>query len=162
VVADIMVRWGEVAGALFTFVVLVVLPLGGIRFLPTQILDKLSATGLNIQNLATETAVLGLVISAIALAKAIAAKTSVYYLVLDISSNIVSLAFALLVVGVGNVSSLGYSSFKLTQGKLTTEIVLDLRVFIWITVGVVALSVFQSVANFREAKEEAGQDQISN
>jgi len=40
-------------------------------------------------------------------------------------------------VGVGNIGSLGYSSFKLTQGKVTMEILLDLRVFIWLTIGVV-------------------------
>jgi uncharacterized membrane protein YuzA (DUF378 family) len=74
--------------------------------------------------------------------------------VLDASSNVVSLIFALMVVGVGNIGSLGYSSFTLKQGKVTTEIALDLRVFIYLTVGVVAVSVLQSVARFREARAE--------
>ncbi len=148
------VRWGEVAGALFTFLLLVALPLAAIRLLPAQTLDQLTATGLDIPSLATQAALLGLVISAIALAKAITERTSIAYLILDISSNLVSLAFALLIVGVGNIGSLGYSSFKFTQGKVTTEILLDLRVFIWLTVGVVALSVLQAVAKFREARAE--------
>jgi hypothetical protein len=150
------VRWGEVAGALLTFLVFVALPLAIINYLPAQTLEQLSATGLNIQSLATQTAMLGLVISAIALAKAIVERTSIAYLVLDVSSNIVSLVFALLVVGVGNIGSLGYSSFSLKQGKVTTEIMLDLRVFIYLTIGVVAVSVLQSVAKFREARAEAG------
>jgi hypothetical protein len=161
-VADMKARWGEVAGALLTFLVFVVLPLAIINYLPAQIMEQLSATGFNVQSLATQTAMLGLVISAIALAKAIADRTSVAYLVLDISSNIVSLAFALLVVGVGNIGSLGYSSFSLKQGKVVTEIVLDLRVFIYLTIGVVTVSVLQSVAKFREARAESVKDQQPN
>lgn len=156
-----MVRRGEVAGALFTFLVLVALPLATIRFLPVQTLDQLSAMGLDVPGLATQTALLGLIISAIALVKAIIMRTSIAYLILDISSNVVSLAFALLVVGVGNIGSLGYSNFRFTQGKVTTEILLDLRFFIWLTVGVVALSVLQSVAKFREDRgEEAAKNSV--
>lgn len=148
------VRWGDVAGALVTFLMLVALPLGAIRLLPTETLSQLEATGLNLQSLTTQTAMLGLVVSALALVKAFVAKTSTVYLIVDVSFNVVSLAFAFLVVGVGNIGNLGYSSFRLTQAKLTTEIVLDLRVFIWLTIAVVALSVLQSIAKYREAKRE--------
>jgi hypothetical protein len=157
VVVDMKVRWGEVAGTLLTFLVLVALPIAALYYIPAQTLEQLAATGLNVQTFLTETAMLGLVISAIALAKAIAERTSIAYLILDVFSNIVSLAFALLVVGVGNIGSLGYSNFSLNQGKVTTEIVLDLRVFIYLTVGVVAISVLQSITRFREARAEAKQ-----
>jgi len=158
----VAVRWGEVAGALMTFIVLVALPLAAIRLLPGQTLNQFSDMGLDVQGLATETAILGLVISAIALAKAIVENTSIAYLILDVSSNIIFLAFTLLVVGVGNIGNLGYSSFSLKQGKLTTEIMLDLRVFIYLTMGVVAVSVLQSVARFREARAEEKQVQPPN
>jgi len=158
----VAVRWGEVAGALMTFIVLVALPLAAIRLLPEQTLNQFSDMGLDVQGLATETAILGLVISAIALAKAIVENTSIAYLILDVSSNIIFLAFTLLVVGVGNIGNLGYSSFSLKQGKLTTEIMLDLRVFIYLTMGVVAVSVLQSVARFREARAEEKQVQPPN
>jgi len=158
----VAVRWGEVAGALMTFIVLVALPLAAIRLLPEQTLNQFSDMGFDVQGLATETAILGLVISAIALAKAIVENTSIAYLILDVSSNIIFLAFTLLVVGVGNIGNLGYSSFSLKQGKLTTEIMLDLRVFIYLTMGVVAVSVLQSVARFREARAEEKQVQPPN
>ena len=149
-----VLRWGEVASALLTFLILVVLPLAAIRLIPPQTLDQLAATGLNIKSLATQTVLLGLVVSAVSLAKAITASTSIAYLILDVSSNLVSLAFALLIVGVGTIGSFGNSSFKLTQGKVTTEILLDLRVFIWLTIGVVALNVLQALVKFREARAE--------
>lgn len=156
------VRWGEVAGALLTFIVLVALPLAAINYLPAQTLEQLSATGLDIQSLATQTAMLGLVVSAIALAKAVVATTSIAYLLLDVSGNVVTLAFALLIVGVGSIGSLGLSSFSLKQGKVATEIALDLRIFIYLTVGAVALSVIQSIVRFREARAEAKQAPAPN
>ena len=156
-----VVRRGEVAGALFTFLVLVALPLAAIRLIPVQRLDQLSAMGLDVPSLVAQTALLGLIISAIALVKAIIKKTSIAYLILDVSSNLVSLTFALLVVGVGNIGSLGFSNFRFIQGKVTTDMLLDLRFFIWLTVGVVTLSVLQSVAKFRENRgEEAAKNSL--
>ena len=158
-----VMRRAEVAGALFTFLVLVALPLTAIRLIPAQTLDQLSARGLNVPGLATQTALLGLVISAIALAKAITKRTLITYLILDVSSNLVSLAFALLVVGVGNIGSLGYSNFRFMQGKVTTEILLDLSFFIWLTIGVVTLSILQSVAKFHEDRgEEAAKNSVKS
>ena len=149
-----VVRWGDVAVALVTFLMLVVLPLGAIRLLPIATLTQIEASSLNVQFLALQTAVLGLVVVALTLIKALVMKTSIVYLVVEISSNIASLVFALLVVGIGNIGNLGYSSLRLTQAKLTTEIILDLRIFIWLTIAIVTLSIFQSVAKYREAKNE--------
>jgi hypothetical protein len=158
----VKVRRKEVAGAVFTFLVLVALPIVCINYVPTQTIDQLYSTGLDIRGLVTQTAMLGLVVSAMALAKAIADKASPTYLILDIISNMISLVFALLVVGVGNIANLGHSSFSLVQGKVTTEIVLDLRVFIYFTVAIVAFSVMQSVAKYREARAEANQAPTPN
>ena len=143
---------GDINSALFTFLTLVALPLVAIKFIPVQTLEQLSATGFDIQSVVEQTVLLGLIVSAISLAKAITASTSIVYLILDISSNLVSLAFAFFIMSVGNIGRLGYTSLKLTQGKVTTDILLDLRVFIWLTLGVVALTVLQSLVRFREAR----------
>jgi hypothetical protein len=148
------VRWGEVTGALLTLLIMVALPLVAINYLPAQILEQLSATGLDVRSLAMQTAMLGLVVSAIALAKAVVATTSITYLILDVSVNVFTLAFALLIVGVGNIGSLGLSSFSLKQGKVATDIAIDLRIFIYLTIGAVTLSVLQSIVRFREARAE--------
>ena len=149
------IRWGEVAGAFLTLIVLVALPLAAINYLPARTLEQLSASGIDLPSLAMQTAILGIILSAIALAKAVVPTKSVTYLILDISINVVTLAFALLVVGVGNIGSLGLSGFSLKQGKTTTEITIDLRIFIYLTLGAVTLSVIQSIVRFREARIEA-------
>jgi len=148
------VRHGDVGVALATFLVLVVLPLSVIRFLPPEYVQRFSSAGLDIQGVLYQTVVLGMVVSAVTLAKAFIDKASIKYLLLGIASEVISLAFTLLVVGLGNIGSLGYSNLRIAQGKLTTVVALDLRVFIWLTIGVVGLSVLQTVAKFKEAKAE--------
>ncbi len=149
------IRWGEIAGALLTFLVFVALPLVAINNLPIQIIDQLSSTGLDIRAIATEMAMLGLVVSAMALVKSMISSTSITYLVLDVSLNAVTVAFALLVIGAGNIGSFGLSTFSLKQGKVAAEITIDLRIFIWLTLGTVILSIVQSVARFREARAKS-------
>lgn len=148
------VRYGDVGVALAAFLVLVALPLSVIRFLPPEYVQQFSSAGLDIQGVLYQTVVLGVVISAVTLAKAFIDKASIKYLLLGITSEVIFLAFALLVVGAGNIGSLGYSNLRIAQGKLTTVLALDLRVFVLLTIGVVGLSVLQTVAKFREAKAE--------
>ncbi len=148
-------RLGEAAGALITIILFIVLPLAAQRYLPSQILLQLEEAGFDIQGFANQMVVLGLVLTAITVGKALTVKSSVTYLILEISSILAGLAFALLIVGAGDIGNLGYSSLSLSKGKQSTEITLDLRVFIYFSLGTVALRILQSVARFREARAEA-------
>src|SRR5512136_1791398 len=103
------VRWGEAAGALVTLAVFVALPLAALRYLPPQTLLQLEETGLDVQGFVSQMALLGLVLAALAVGKSLSAKSSVWYLVLDVSSIVAGLAFTLLVIGVGDLGSFGYS-----------------------------------------------------
>jgi len=147
------VRWGEAAGALVTLTVFVALPLAALRYLPPQTLLQLEETGLDVQGLVNQAVILGVVLAALTVGKALSAKSSVEYLVLDVSSIVAGLAFTLLVVGAGDLGSLGYSRLTLSEGKQATEITLDLRAFVYISLGTVALMILQSVLRFREARE---------
>ena len=149
------VRWGEAAGALVTLIVFVALPLAALRYLPPQALLPLEETGLDVQGLVYQMVALGLILFALEVGRAFVAKSSVGYLVLDVSSIVAGLAFTLLIVGAGDIGSLGYSRLNLGGGRQVTEITLDLRAFVYISLGAVALRVFQSVLRFREARAEA-------
>jgi hypothetical protein len=146
------IRWGEAAGALVTLIVFVALPLAALRYLPPQTALQLEETGLDVRGLVNQMVVLGLVLTALEVGRAHAAKSSVGYLILDVSSIVAGLAFTLLIVGAGNIGSLGYSTLNLGGGRQVTEITLDLRAFIYISLGTVALRITQSVLRFREAR----------
>ncbi len=148
------IRWGEAAGGIVTLIVFVALPLAAQRYLPQQTLLQLEETGLDIQGFVNQVVMLGLVLTALTVGRALAAKSSVEYLILDISSIVAGLVFALLIVGAGDIGSLGYSSLNLSEGKQATEITMDLRAFIYLSLGTVALRILQSVVRFHEARAE--------
>jgi hypothetical protein len=148
------IRWGEATGALLTLIAFVALPLAAQRYLPPQTLLQLEETGLDTQGFVNQMVMLGLVLTALTVGRALAAKSSVEYLILDVSSIVAGLVFTLLIVGAGDIGSLGYSSLSLSEGKQATEITLDLRAFIYISLGTVALRILQSVVRFREARAE--------
>lgn len=97
---------------------------------------------------------LGFVVAAVTLVKGIVERTSIAYLILDIVENIVALIFTFFVIGVGNIGNLGLTSFNVVQGNLTANISLDIRFFLWVTMGIVGFRVVSSIVEFNEAKTE--------
>ena len=156
------IRWGEAAGALVTLTVFIALPVAALRYLPPETLIQLEKTGLDIKGFVNQMVIMGLILTALTLGKALAAKFSVEYLILDVSLIVASIAFTLLIVGAGNIGSLGYTSFNLNEGNLAMEITLDLRAFIYISLGIVALRILQSVLSFREARAVRALNSVSD
>jgi hypothetical protein len=148
------VEKGAVFSSLIVILLLVVLPIVAIRYMPTELVTQLEAAGFNVNSFITQTVMLGLFVATITLLKGVIDKSSLIYLILDIAGNTVSLAFALLVIGIGNISSLGLTSFKIQQAKIILYISLDLRIFLWLSIGVVVLGVIRSILKFNEAKTE--------
>ncbi len=147
------IRRSDIGSAIVTFLILVVLPIAAFLYLAPDV-QRFTSSSLDLQGVMYQTVALGVVITTLALIKAVVDEASVTYLLVSVASEVVSLAFALLVVGVGNIQNLGYSSFTIAQGKLTTIVVLDLRIFVWLTFTVVFASVLRTVAQFREVRTE--------
>ena len=140
--------------AILAFLVFVILPLAGLRYLPKGLKDQLQSTGFDTQSFAIETAIIGVVVTVIILIKGIVDPTSVTYLIVSLISSGLSLIFTLVVLGVGSISNLGLTSFKVVNNQVETYIKLDLRVFIWIMMGVVLFQMAQAYFEWREAKTE--------
>jgi hypothetical protein len=147
-------KFSVVIKAIFAFLVFVVLPLGGPRYLPKGLQDQLQSTGFDTQSFAIETATIGLIVTVIILIKGIVDPTSVTYLIVSLVSSGLSLIFTLIVLGVGNISNLGLTSFKVVANQVEAYIKLDLRVFIWIMMGVVLFQMAQTYFEWCEAKIE--------
>ena len=140
--------------AILAFLVFVILPLAGLRYLPKGLKDQLQSTGFDTQSFAIETATIGLIVTLIILIKGIVDPTSVTYLIVSLISSGLSLIFTLVVLGVGSISNLGLTSFKVVNNQVETYIKLDLRVFIWIMMGVVLFQMAQAYFEWQEAKTE--------
>jgi hypothetical protein len=134
--------------------IFVVLPLAGPRYLPKDLQEKLQSSGFDTQSIAIETATIGLVVTMIILIKGIVDPSSVTYLLVSLVSSGLSLIVTLIVLGVGSISNLGLTSFKVVANQVETYIKLDLRVFIWIMIGVVLFQMAQAYFEWQEFKTE--------
>lgn len=140
--------------AVLAFLVFVVLPLAGLRYLPKGLQDQLQSSGFDTQSFAIETATIGIVVTVITLIKGIIDPTSVTYLIVSLVSSGLSLIFTLIILGIGSISNLGLTSFNVVTNQVETYIKLDLRVFIWIMIGVVFFQMAQTYFEWQEAKAE--------
>lgn len=148
------IKSSVVIKAIITLLIFVVLPLAGLRYLPKDLQEKLQSSGFDTQSFAIETATIGLVVTMIILIKGIVDPSSVTYLLVSLISSGLSLIFTLIVLGVGSISNLGLTSFKVVANQIETYIKLDLRVFIWIMMGVVLFQMAQAYFEWQEFKTE--------
>lgn len=148
------VRQSAVVSAFATILILVVLPFVVLRLLPDEMLSQLESSGFSLQSFVVQMAMLGFIVAAITLVKGIFERTSITYLILDVLENIVSLIFTFFIIGVGNIGNLGFTSFRIVQGNLTANIILDIRFFLWVAMVVVGLRVVSSIVEFNEEKTE--------
>ena len=154
------VKWESVASALFTFLLLVVLPTYAFRVVPPQLLEQIRGAGFDTNALVIQLALIGLVSSAVALVKGITEPTSVAYLIVNLVGSSMYFLFALLFLGFGNVANLGSGSSKFTSGSMDLLLSFDFRVFIWISALAVALQMLQAVYEWREARSEAADAEL--
>ena len=63
-----------------------------------------------------------------------------------------SLIFMVLLLGAGNIASLGYTEFDIAMQGATTSIAMDLRVFVYISIATILLKVVQVYLEWNEAR----------
>ena len=150
-------RSNAILSALFTLVVFVGLPVGVIYLLPVDIAAQLSQLGFGVQGLLDQTIVISLVIAAIIVAKGFIDEKSVAYLLLNLASNGITLLFTFVVLGLGNIGSMGLTTIKLSMGNTEITVMTDMRLLLQIAVLLVVLKMIQVVLEWREVRVEAAQ-----
>jgi len=150
-------RTSAILSALFTLAIFVGLPIGVLYLLPADLATQLSQVGFSVQGLLYQTVAIGVVIAAITLAKGFIDDKTVAYLLLNLASNGVTLLFTFMVLGLGNVGSMGLTTVKLNIQNAETTVVMDMRLLLQVAVLTVVLRMIQAVLEWREARAEAAQ-----
>ncbi|HEX9914727.1 MAG TPA: hypothetical protein VGB32_07395, partial [Candidatus Bathyarchaeia archaeon] len=112
-------------------------------------------SGFDLQGFINEVMILGAVTAALTLAKGFAGKASPVSLLINVAQNVATLVFMVVLLGAGDVSSLGVTSFTFSSENTTNYMVMDFRVFIYFTVLTVALRVVEVYLDWDEARVEA-------
>ncbi|MFH2112692.1 MAG: hypothetical protein ABIJ47_15700 [Candidatus Bathyarchaeota archaeon] len=146
---------GAIVGALITLVLFVGVPYMLPSYIPPDIAQLLAQSGFELQGFITQIMILGAVTAALTLVKGFVGKASPISLTISVAQNVASLAFMVVLLGVGNIGSLGVTSFTVSVENTTSQIVMDLRVFIYFTVLTVGLRVVEAYLDWSEAKAAA-------
>jgi hypothetical protein len=147
-------RTSAILSALFALAIFVGLPIGVLYLLPADLTAQISQAGFSVQGLLTQTVILGVVIAAITIAKGFIDNKTITYLLLNLASNGITLLFTFIVLGFGNVGSMGLTTVKLNRQNTKITLVMDMRLLLQVAVLTVVLRMIQAVFEWREARAE--------
>jgi hypothetical protein len=145
-------RVGAVIGALLTLILFVGVPYLLPSYIPPDIAELLAQSGFDMQAFVNQIMILGVVTAALTLVKGFVGKASLISLVVSVAQNLASLVFTVVLLGVGDVGSLGLTSFTVSIENTTSHIVMDLRVFVYFTILLVGLRVVHAYLEWSEVR----------
>ena len=135
---------------LITFIIFTVSPLIILQMIPLEILDVLTLQGVNLHDLFTKFALLGLTLSIFTLLKGFTEETSISHLLISLSSNIFWLVIAFFGIGFGSIGSLGITEISSQIGGISNTITIDLRLFVYLTILTTFLKMVHSILNYNK------------
>ena len=144
-----------VVSAIITLILFVVVPYMLPEYLPPDVNQLIAESGIDLDWFLNEIMLVGAVTAAITLVKGLAGKTSTVWLLASLAQNVSSLVFTLILLGAGDIMSLGVVELTMYAGNATNYITVNMRVLIYLSIEVVALSMIRSYLRWREARVEA-------
>jgi len=141
--------------AIITLILFVVVPYMLPEYIPPDINQLVAESGIDLDWFLKEIMVVGAVTAAITLVKGLAGKTSPVWLLASLAQNVSSLAFTLILLGAGDIMSLGVVELTMDAENATNYITMNMRVLLYLSIEVVILSMIRSYLLWREARIEA-------
>jgi len=148
-------KTGAIISALITLVIYVGIPYIAPSYLTPESMTMAADYGFDLPMIFNQMMIIGVVTAALTLIKGFVDETSVISLLVTIGQNLSSLIFMVVLLGAGNILSMGLSEFSIEQQGVASLIRMDLRVFIYFTFGTIGLKVIQSFLEWTEARREA-------
>ncbi len=125
------------------------------NYLSPETMAMTADYGFDLPSLFNQMMIIGAVSAALTLVKVFVDETSIISLLVTIVQNLSSLIFMVVLLGAGNIMSMGLTEFTIEQVGVTSIIRMDLRVFIYFTFGTIGLKVIQSYLEWTEVRRDA-------
>lgn len=144
--------WAVVSAAV-TLLTFTVLPLYAPRLLPPELESVLSMSGLNLTNFTNQISIIGVITTVLVLMKGFVEASSPIYLLTSIASSLVTLALTTITLSLGDWRNMGVNTVTVEVQQVSNTVVIDLRLFIYLTALTVALQIIRAILEFAEARE---------
>lgn len=146
---------GAVISAGITLILFVGVPYMLPQYLPTDIMQSVVDSGFDLSGFLNQIMLIGGLTAALTLLKGFVDESSVISLLVSIAQNLSTIAFTVILLGAGNIASLGITELTVDMEGLTSVIRMDMRIFIYFTLLTVALKVVKSYLEWNEARIES-------
>lgn len=147
-------RARAVLDAILTLVTSALIPLMLPGMLPPDVMEAASYLPFKLTGLMNEIALIGVVMAALALSKGFVDEASPVHLGISTISKVLWLVLIFVVMGLGRIGNPGVTTFTMEMEGAVSTVVLDFRVFIYLTILTVLLKIAHSFLLFREARLE--------
>ncbi len=144
-----------IISALITLVIFVGIPYIAPSYLSPETMAMAADYGFNLLSLFNQMMMIGAVTAALTLVKGFVDETNIISLLVNIIQNLSSLIFMFVLLGAGNIMSMGLTEFTIEQVGVTSITKMDLRVFIYFTFGTIGLKMIQFYLEWTEARRDA-------
>ena len=146
---------GAVISAAITLILFVGIPYLLPDYIPPDLAAQIEQSGFNLADFSNQIMMIGVVTAAFTLIGGFVNPISVIALLVKIAQAGFSLVLIVVFLGAGNIRSLGYTTFDVAMEGVHNSIAMDLRVFVYISIGAILLKIIQVYLEWNEARIEA-------
>ena len=148
-------KTGAVISAVITLILFVGIPYLLPGYIPPDLMTQIEQSGFNLDSFTSQIMIIGVATAALTLVGGFVEPTSIIALLVKMAQAGFSLILIIVFLGAGNIASLGYTEFRVAMQGVQSTITVDLRVFVYISIGTIFLKVLQVYLEWKEARVEA-------
>jgi hypothetical protein len=148
-------KTGAVISAVITLILFVGIPYLLPGYIPPDLMTQIEQSGFNLDSFTSQIMIIGVATAALTLVGGFAEPTSIIALLVKMAQAGFSLILIIVFLGAGNIASLGYTEFRVAMQGVQSTITMDLKVFVYISIGTIFLKVLQVYLEWKEARLEA-------
>lgn len=155
-------RLEAIFSALITLILFVGIPYILPNYFPEDLAVQLEQSGFNLDSFSNQMMIIGAITAGLTILSGFVDPTSVIALLVNLAQACSSLIFIILLLGVGNITGLGYTEFQIDMQGVQSKISMDLRVFVYISIVTIVLKMMQVYLKWNETRiEEAPPGRIA-
>jgi hypothetical protein len=123
-------------------------------YIPQHLAAQLEQGGFDLESFSNQIIIIGLITATLTLIIGFVNPATFLSLAVKMLQSGLSLIFIILFLGAGNITNLGYTTFDITMEGVQNTIVMDLRFFVYFSLGTILLRMVQIYLEWSEARIE--------
>jgi ABC-type multidrug transport system fused ATPase/permease subunit len=148
-------KTGAIISAAITLILFVGIPYLLPDYIPADLAAQIEQSGFNLADFSNQIMMIGVVTAVMTLVGGFVEPTSVIALLVKIAQAGFSLVLIIVFLGAGSIANLGYTTFDVAMEGVQSTIAMDLRVFVYLSIGTILLKVIQVYLEWNEERIEA-------